>query len=148
MTFLCLKSQLYWPYIHLCMVETVGRALPCFRHGTDYILNLNDQVLRRIMRNIVLLVHQVEFRILVLPVLAAYKSIHGCWITPHTARHCPIAIKSDLGFTDQAGFSLVCCHTRRLITNRTHVQRHRHLSFYECSRHISISLTPQPIDRL
>lgn len=24
----------------LCMVETVGRALPCFRHGTDYILNL------------------------------------------------------------------------------------------------------------
>lgn len=22
------------------LVETVGRALPCFRHGTDYILNL------------------------------------------------------------------------------------------------------------
>jgi hypothetical protein len=24
----------------LCMVETAGRAFPCFRHGTDYILNL------------------------------------------------------------------------------------------------------------
>jgi hypothetical protein len=22
------------------LVETVGRAIPCFRHGTDYILNL------------------------------------------------------------------------------------------------------------
>jgi len=33
------------------LVETVGRALPCFRHGTDYILNLLfHQVPRRIMR--------------------------------------------------------------------------------------------------
>jgi len=78
---------------------------------------------------------------------AAYKSIHGCWITPHTARHCLIASLSDLGFTDKAGFSLVCCHTRRLITNRTHVQKHRHLSFYECSRHIRDSLSPMPVDR-
>ncbi len=38
----------------LCMVETAGRAFPCFRHGTDYILNLQEsQVLRRIMRNII-----------------------------------------------------------------------------------------------
>ena len=35
------------------LVETVGRAFPCFRHGTDYILNLQLQVLRRIMRNII-----------------------------------------------------------------------------------------------
>lgn len=25
---------------NMYLVETVGRALPCFRHGTDYILNL------------------------------------------------------------------------------------------------------------
>lgn len=25
------------------LVETVGRALPCFRHGTDYILNLQSE---------------------------------------------------------------------------------------------------------
>jgi hypothetical protein len=38
----------------LCMVETAGRAFPCFRHGTDYILNLCClQVPRRLMRNII-----------------------------------------------------------------------------------------------
>lgn len=25
---------------NMYLVETVGRAIPCFRHGTDYILNL------------------------------------------------------------------------------------------------------------
>jgi len=25
------------------LVETVGRAIPCFRHGTDYILNLTGR---------------------------------------------------------------------------------------------------------
>ena len=99
------------------------------------------------MRNIYLPDSKVGFRILVLPnYLAAYKSIHGCWITPHTARHCLIAI-CDLGFTDRAGFSLMCYHIRRLFTNRTHVQRYRHLSFYECSRYIVVSLIHLPIDR-
>ena len=53
------------------MVETVGRALPCFRHGTDYILNqafmFVDLVPRRVMDNIDLPVSQVELPILVLP---------------------------------------------------------------------------------
>lgn len=98
------------------LVETVGRALPCFRHGTDYILNLIiSQVPRRIMRNIFLPGSQAGFRILVLPLfMAAYKSIHGCWIAPHTARHCLTAI-SGLGFTDKAGFSLMRYHIRRLM---------------------------------
>lgn len=34
------------------LVETVGRAIPCFRHGTDYILNPIYRVLWRIMQNI------------------------------------------------------------------------------------------------
>lgn len=49
------------------LVETVGRAIPCFRHGTDYILNLLQQVLRRIMRDLVLSRLPDRSRILVLP---------------------------------------------------------------------------------
>lgn len=49
------------PVIHLCMVETVGHVIPCFRHGTDYILNLKNQVLRRIIRNINLLESKQNF---------------------------------------------------------------------------------------
>jgi predicted small integral membrane protein len=53
---------------NMYLVETVGRAIPCFRHGTDYILNLLFvQVLRRLMRIVVLPDSQVCFRILVLP---------------------------------------------------------------------------------
>ena len=38
------------------LVETVGRAIPYFRNGTDYILYLKIfQVPRRIIRNIYLL---------------------------------------------------------------------------------------------
>lgn len=55
--------------LNMYLVETVGRAIPYFRNGTDYILYLNIlQVPRRIMRNINL--HEflhAEFRILVLP---------------------------------------------------------------------------------
>lgn len=29
-------------FYEICMMETVGRADPCFRHGTDYILNLHE----------------------------------------------------------------------------------------------------------
>lgn len=86
--------------------------------------------------------HHSRSCILVLPILAAYKSIHGCWITPHTARYCLIArvSNSNLGFTDKAGFSLLCYHKRRLFTNRTHVQRYRHSGFYTCSWYIIIRL--------
>ena len=49
------------------LVETVGRAIPCFRHGTDYILNLFHQVLRRLMRDLVLPGLPGRSRILVLP---------------------------------------------------------------------------------
>ncbi len=31
--------------------------------------------------------------------------------------------------------------------SRTHVQKYRHLSFYECSRYIRVSHTLMPIDR-
>jgi hypothetical protein len=96
------------------LVETAGRAFPCFRHGTDYILNLMDQVPRRIMRNIILPLPGRISHPSTTIYMAAYKSIHGCWITPHTARHCLIAIFSDVGFTDKAEFSLMCYHIRRL----------------------------------
>ncbi len=128
------------------LVETVGRAIPCFRHGTDYILNLHltgppaSYARCSFIRIPGSITHPSTAR------MAAYKSIHGCWIAPHTTRHCLIAIH-DLGFTDKAGFSLACCHARRLITNRTHVQRYWHLSFYECSRHIGDSLVLLPTDR-
>ncbi len=130
------------------MVETVGRAIPCFRHGTDYILNLLENRSFGVLCGTYIYLNlsgRVSHPSTTLQ--AAYKSIHGCWIAPHTARHCLIACFSDLGFTDKAEFSLVCCHTRRLITNRTHVQKYRHLSFYECSRHIRDSPQHLPIDR-
>lgn len=74
------------------LVETVGRALPCFRHGTDYILNLCSRGP---------LAYYAEYRFYLMSDriphpstarMAAYKSIHGCWITPHTARHCHITL--------------------------------------------------------
>ncbi len=51
--------------------------------------------------------------ILVLPTRVAYKSIHGCWIAPHTARCCHIIIVDDLEFIDKAKLSLMCYHIRR-----------------------------------
>lgn len=35
-----LKVTSYLTTKYMYLVETVGRAIPCFRHGTDYILNL------------------------------------------------------------------------------------------------------------
>ncbi len=123
-------------------METVGHALPCFRHGTDYILNLIIIGSPASYAEYIFTLNGQELHILVLPNMAAYKSIHGCWITPHTARYCLIALKdipnSNLGFTDKAGFSLLCYHKRRLFTNRTHVQRYRHSGFYTCSWYIII----------
>lgn len=91
---------------------------------------------------------QAGFRILVLPKVwqpisryTAVGLLHillGIALSPH---------KSDLGFTDKARLSLMCYHIRRLETNRTHVQRYRHLSFYECSRYICVSPHLLPIDR-
>lgn len=72
------------------MVETVGRAIPCFRHGTDYILNLSvvSQVPWRLMRNIFLLEKSSRVSHPSTTLKAAYESIHGWWIAPHTARDC------------------------------------------------------------
>ena len=79
---------------------------------------------------------QIDFRILVLPCCGSL------WVDTRlldcsTYRSAlPYHLFRDLGFTDKAEFSLMCYHTRRLITNRTHVQKHRHLSVYERSRYI------------
>lgn len=131
---------------HMYLVETVGRAIPYFRNGTDYILYLNIfQVPRRIIRNIYLL-SLSRFRILVLPFRQPISRYTAVGLL-----HIPLGIAlshlSNLGFTDKAGFSLMCYHIRRLFTNRTHVQKHCHLSVYECSRYIIVSQLLLPIDR-
>lgn len=142
------KSHLSTVWSSYIKMETVGRAIPCFRHGTDYILNLKVEVLWRIMRTEFFSCYcNQEFRILVLPRMWQPMSRYTAVGLLHIPLGIALSYKNyDLGFTDKARFSLVCCHTRRLIINRTHVQKHRHLSIYECSQYISISLTVPPID--
>jgi hypothetical protein len=53
------------------LVETVGRALPCFRHGTDYILNLVVSGPLAYYAKYKFICSQIGFRILVLPIFGS-----------------------------------------------------------------------------
>lgn len=98
------------------LVETVGRAIPCFRHGTDYILNLlvtgpsASYAKLSFARNL----SQASFRILVLPLKWQPMSRYTAVGLLHIPLGIALSCYHDLGFTDKAEFSLMCYHIRRL----------------------------------
>lgn len=134
------------------MVETVGHVVPCFRHGTDYILNLCNQVPRRIIRNLFFTCFQVVFRILVLPFrqpMSRYTAVGLLHIPLGIALSLIGCLKLHLRlrFHRLSRVITFVLPQKATITNRTHVQKYRHLSFYERSQYISISPSLQPTDR-
>ena len=73
-------------------METVGRIIPFFRNGTDYILNQSKYWFLGVLCRTYFLPDKGKIpHPSITKLLAAYKSIHGCWITPHTTRYCHIA---------------------------------------------------------
>jgi len=73
-------------------METVGHIIPFFRNGTDYILNQYKYWFLGVLCRIYFLPDKGKIpHPSTTKLLAAYKSIHGCWITPHTTRYCLIA---------------------------------------------------------